>query len=278
MTTADTSFFTFQYVTGQRRASHAELLANFETRSVEAVENYLAKIDVAYGPHPRQKMDVFYTKERVRGSILYFHPGYWQSRDKSTFRFLANSVLPIGYNLVLANYPLCPDVHLHELVEHAALSIPFTLEYLGSAHPADQGLIVAGHSAGGHLAVEMALRSWPLISHTARPVSKIIAISGIFDLSPLIFTPLNDKLLLSSQEAISRSPIHRIRRVDIPAFFIVGGDETDEFRLQSRNISDRWQNAGNGSSYFEMPGADHFSVVADLQPSLISAFADNAGS
>lgn len=271
MTKADSSFNTFEYVDGQRRATHPDLLAIFEARSLEAIRHHKADLDVDYGSHPRQKLDVFFAQGRSRGSILYFHPGYWQSRDKSTFRFLAKTFVTIGYDFILANYPLCPDVRLDELVDHVAETVPFSLSYLANAGSAHGGLIVAGHSAGGHLAVEMALRTWPATVCNGRPVRKIVAISGVYELAPLVSTPLNDKLQLSDDDARASSPALRVTDVGVPAVFAVGGGETSEFRRQSRNIHDIWSSAGNPATYVEVPGADHFSVVSDLSSTQIPA-------
>ena len=275
MTKADPSFNTFEYVDGQRRDTHPDLLARFEARSLETIRHHKAELDVNYGSHPRQKLDVFFAQGPARGAILYFHPGYWQSRDKSTFRFLAMAFTTIGYDFILANYPLCPDVRLDELVDHVAESIPFSLSYLANAGSANGGLIVAGHSAGGHLAVEMALRTWPTTVCNGRPVQKIVAISGVYELVPLVSTPLNDKLQLSDEDARANSPAYRVTDVGVPGIFVVGSGETSEFRRQSRNIHDIWRSAGNQATYVEVPEADHFSVVSDLSstqiPTLLAA-------
>lgn len=276
MRSANSDFNTFEYLVGQQRPSHPDLLASFEARSAAAKVGSGIKLDLAYGPHPRQKLDVYPAEGVPRGSVLYFHPGYWQSRDKSDFRFLAEAFAKRGFDFVLANYPLCPEVRLDELVEHVAESVPFSFRYLGRDHLTERGLIVAGHSAGGHLAIEMALRNWPTELRGSRPISKIVAISGVFDLEPLVSTPLNEKLQLNDGDARRNSPIHRVQDVGVPATFIVGGAETSEFRRQSHEMCGAWRNAGNPSLYIEVAEADHFSVIDDLSkmqsPSLTAAF------
>ncbi|MGY8635429.1 alpha/beta hydrolase [Bradyrhizobium sp. 14AA] len=276
MTETDPLFNTFEYFDGQLRNTHPPLLASFEGRSEASVKTHKGLLDIDYGSHPRQKLDIFLSPGPARGAILYFHPGYWQSRDKSTFRFLADSFVPLGYDFILANYPLCPDVTLGSLVEHVAASVPFALNCLVERAYTNGGLIVAGHSAGGHLAVEMALRAWPATLCNGRPVRKVMAISGVYQLTPLVCTPVNDKLQLNYEEARANSPIHRASEVGVPAIFVVGGDETSEFRRQSRDMRDAWKRAGNAATYVEVPGADHFSVVSDLAstqiPTLLASF------
>jgi arylformamidase len=262
--------FTFEYLHGQLRETHADLLRDFERRSLESVAAGNARLDLRYGPAARQTLDVFPAARPVRGTIAYFHPGYWQSRDKSTFRFLGPAFASRGYNFVLINYPLCPDVALAGLVDAASEAVPFLLDHLGADHPSDRGLIAAGHSAGGHIAVELALRSWPASLRSGRPIETIVGISGVYDLAPLVDTPLNQKLRLDPAEAARNSPLLRVRPVGIPAIFMVGGAETSEFLRQSRVMTDAWRAGGNPADYVEAPGADHFSVLQS--PALAEAF------
>ncbi|KAF7957168.1 hypothetical protein AWV80_37135 [Cupriavidus sp. UYMU48A] len=147
----------FQYVTGQSRPTFAALLSEFEARSAAAIHTENCRLDLAYGPAPRQRFDFFVAQGRPRGTLAYFHAGYWQSRDKASFRFIAPAFTRIGLHVALVNYPLCPAVSLGALIEAASASIGAI-----GAHAAIDGqhappLVLAGHSAGGHIAVELAL-------------------------------------------------------------------------------------------------------------------------
>jgi arylformamidase len=110
--------------------------------------------------------------------------------------------------------------------------VPAIIEHLATAHPTGKGLIVAGHSAGGHIAIELALSQWPARLKSGRPVERVIALGGVFDLRPLLSTPLNENLQLSPEEAYQRSPLFRASGVSIPTLFVVGADETRAFKRQ----------------------------------------------
>ncbi|MCZ8171347.1 MAG: hypothetical protein O9272_06365, partial [Brevundimonas sp.] len=79
----------FEYIDGQLRPSHPALFEQFAAQNERAVSAGQPELDLAYGPHPRQTLDLFRTGQPRRGVVAYFHAGYWQSRDKSGFRFLA---------------------------------------------------------------------------------------------------------------------------------------------------------------------------------------------
>ena len=96
--------------------------------------------------------------------------------------------------------------------------------------------MVIGHSAGGHLTAEMLARDWSGFSGVPTDLVRYgYAISGVFDLAPLIGTSLNEALGLTSGTARVASPLFRPpppkgRRL----IAAVGGDESEEFLRQSR--------------------------------------------
>lgn len=239
----------FDYLDGQLRPSHPALLAEFAAASERAVKQCQPELDIAYGPHPRQRFDLFRPAGPRRGALAYVHGGYWQSRDKQDFRFLAPPLVEDGWDVALADYPLCPDVGVAEIVEAVAAFPPRLAEH------APGPLVLVGHSAGGQIVAELALRG--------AGAAGIIAISGVFDLEPLIETSLNAKLGLDPTSACAASPIHRVHP-SCPALFAVGGGETDAFQAQSRRMCDAWRHAGNESELLTVPDADHFSILTSL--------------
>jgi arylformamidase len=255
----------FQYLTGQRNASQPPLLAAFEQESATAVQSLSPDRDISYGSHPRQRFDLF-RAPLAKATIAYFHAGYWQSRDKSQFQFLAPPLVGAGFDVAIVNYPLCPDVTLEELTEAVRDAVPSILAFASIERQGPGRLIAAGHSAGGHLAVELALTDWRARGATREPISGVVALSGVYDLEPLIATPLNDNLRLTTSSARATSPIFRVRGGMPPALFAVGGRETDAFHAQNRNMCAAWQAHGNAAEALVVDGADHFSLLRSLTP------------
>jgi arylformamidase len=251
---------THAYLTGQLHPSQTQLLEDFAAESEAAVAACAPRLDIPYGAHEREVFDLFISPRPWRGTVAYFHAGFWQARDKAQFRFLAKEFIAEGIDVALVNYPLCPDVSLRQLVGCAQASIPKILDTVRGIGRGGAALIAAGHSAGGHIAVELALAGASL--------SAIIAISGIYELAPLLATRLNDKLRLDEAEARAMSPLHRVTGTLPPALFIAGRLETPEFRSQSEAMHLAWRSAGR-SSYLEVEGANHFSVLRHFGPSLL---------
>jgi arylformamidase len=253
----------FQYMTGQRNHEQGPLLEAFARESEAATAALGPRLDIPYGPHPRQRFDLF-AAAAPRATLAYFHAGYWQSRDKAQFRFLAPTLTGAGFDLALVNYPLCPDVALDALTEAAReFILAFHVDRGERAAP----LIVAGHSAGAHLAVELALTDWRARGVAFAPIHGIVALSGVYDLAPLIETPLNDNLRLTPDAARAASPLGRVRAGAPRAIFAVGGKETPAFHAQTEAMRAAWEASGAVARSLIVAGADHFSLLRELMNS-----------
>lgn len=260
-----------EYVTGQYRSTFPALLADYEARGARAVRSGRCELDLPYGSRPRETFDLFVARGAARGVLVYFHAGYWQSRDKSGFRFLAPAFTRRGLHVALVNHPLCPTVNLAALLDSARRSIPAIRAHVAaraddaaqaSAGPArtlrSMPLIVSGHSAGAHIAVELAL------TRPTLDVAAVIALSGIYDLVPLVDTTLNRNLRLDAERARAHSPLFRVAPGAAPALFAVGADETAAFVEQSRRLHEAWLASGNRGTLEVVRGADHFSLLDEL--------------
>jgi len=250
----------FQYVKGQMREHFGALLSSFEQRNGTTLAEPGWEIDLPYGEHKREVFDLRPAGPDALGTVVYFHAGYWQSRDKSQFRFLAPAFNALGWHMALVNYPLCPDVTVADIVASAFKSLQ-QIAHHQRQHGRSGPMVLCGHSAGAHLAVEMALRAEQL---SPLLIAGVVAISGVFDLHPLVQTSLNERLKLDENSAKSCSPLMRVRTGLAPAIFVVGATETPAFLKQSQDMAKQWQKQGNQAQMLEVAGADHFSVLEHI--------------
>lgn len=276
---ADTTDFQHQYVEGQGRPGFAALLAQFQDESDAVARQPGAALDLPYGQHPRQRFDFFPSEGTAQGVMLYLHAGYWQSRDKSLFRFLAPAFQARGWHVALVNYPLCPDVTLDELMQAVAPSVATVAQHVRQRGDGHLPLVVAGHSAGAHLASWLGLERGALPPGDPARVAGVWAISGIYDLTPLLPTTLNQRLQLDVASAVRLSPLQHAARPCVPAVWLVGAAETPAFVEQSSRMHQHWQGdasaPGAWSRCVAMPEADHFTVLRDwaaLNGSLADSF------
>jgi arylformamidase len=226
------------------------IIADWTARTVALGEKVGARRDLRYGDGPRHRLD-FYPCGRDRAPTLVFiHGGYWQFSDKENYGCLAAGPLAHGINVALPEYTLAPAIGLDGIVAEMRRALQWLLRE-GLA----QSIVVAGHSAGAHLAAMMLNEAG---------VIGILPVSGLFDLEPIRLSFVNDKLGLDEEAALRNSPIRHIPAKAPPAVVAWGGNELPELRRQSAEYCDALQAAGCDARRLELDGHDHFSLLEEL--------------
>jgi arylformamidase len=238
-----------------------------------------ASLDLSYGTHGREKLDHF--RGAAGGPLLvYIHGGYWRSRDRSDFSFLAPPWILRGIHVACLGYPLCPEVRLSRIVESCRQALAF-LATEAKAFGFDAARIhVAGHSAGGHLAAMMMATDWQAFGLSADLLKSGTAISGIYDLAPLALTKINADIQLDEGEIASLSPIRLAPRHRGPLIVTYGAKETDAFARQAGDFAAAWRQQAKPVTEIAGPGFYHFNVVdqlADPGSALFQAVAEAIG-
>jgi arylformamidase len=126
--------------------------------------------------------------------------------------------------------------------------------------------VVIGHSAGGHLTAAMLATDWGNVPGVPADLVQVgCAISGVFELAPLLATSMNTAMRLDASTARDASPLlWPPPPAGSTLVSVVGGDETSEFHRQSRAVTDAWAEAGVQTEYVRVPGANHFTIVDEL--------------
>lgn len=259
------AYYDRQYNARAMIPDHAEIFTRWKTRSQEARANLPCRLDIAYGSSPAEKLDLFPAEGKSEALLVFIHGGYWRSLDKSDFSYLAPAFNRRGVTLAFPNYALCPKVRIEDIVKQNLLAIAWLWHY-GARYGVNPGrLYVAGHSAGGHLTAMMLAARWntymPELPYNL--VKGGLAISGIYDLEPLVHAPfVNRDLKLDRVQARRLSPATIPPATTAPLYTAVGGDESDEFKRQAALIASTWRYAFAGD--IPMPGRNHLTVVEEL--------------
>jgi arylformamidase len=250
-----------EYNNRARVPENPELMAGW-ARDAAAYRETLAPHRIIYGPGPRHVADFFPGAGREFGRgplVIFIHGGYWQALDGSWFSHMARGLNAHGISVAVPTYDLCPQVSVADIIAQMRQAV-FVLARLS------EGLIVSGHSAGGHLAACMLATDWKAYDASLPPrlVTSAYAISGLFDLEPLVSTSINNALGLDQATAHAASPLFwkppSHGRLDA----VVGEAESAEYHRQSRTIVDVWGKAGIPTRYGAVPSANHFTAIAPL--------------
>ncbi|WP_374304245.1 alpha/beta hydrolase [Ferrovibrio sp.] len=250
--------------------THQQDMDRWAAESAVTRQALSCRLDLAYGAHPRETLDLFTVPEPGRPLLVFIHGGYWQALDKSSFSFIANSFVGPGgsplANVAILNYPLAPEADMDRIVA----SIRRALLWLWrEAAPLDfdhNRIFVSGHSAGGHLTAMAALTEWEKLDGAA-PADLVkggLSISGLYDLLPIRHCYLNDRLGMDDVVALRNSPLPLVAgwARPLPSLICaVGGAETPAFLEQQHDFVTAYKLRGGKVTAITAPDRHHFDIV-----------------
>ncbi len=251
-----------QYNNRQHVLDYADYLNGWESLSRETETRLPVVKDIAYGSLPGERLDVYPSSKPNAKTLVFIHGGYWQMLNKAMFHFIADPFYSYGVTTVLLTYPLAPGVSMDQIVLSCRNAVRWLYGNLHTVNGDPNRMYVAGHSAGGHLAAMLMATSWKLFDCSV-PVNVLKGacfVSGVFDLVPIHLSYLNNNLKMDLESAIRNSPV-RLAPAAAPLIAAVGTAETKEFNDQSKELHACWNNKESNSSFLQLPGLNHFSVV-----------------
>jgi arylformamidase len=260
----DPGFYAREYNNRELVPDHPKVFARWQQDSADARVQLNGYLDRRYGGAPGETIDLFPARKGDGTCLLFIHGGYWRSLDKSDFSFIAPAWVEAGVSVAVVNYDLCPKVTVETIVRQM-LNAARWLWLHGDYGIDERRLFVSGHSAGGHLTAMLMAALWPIFDRQlpADLVKGGLAVSGIYDLRPLVQAPwLNADLRLDEAKARKVSPAFLPPATRAPLMTCVGGDESSEFLRQNALLGERWRGVLAGD--IAMPGTNHFTVIGGL--------------
>ncbi len=246
-----------------------------------------------YGTGPSRFADLYLPKGvRPYRLVVFFHGGCWLSEYGlepvgGFCRALADetglAVLSVEYRRVGEEGGGWPGT-FHD----AAAALDFVDELSTRAPVSRQGVIVAGHSAGAHLALWLAARAGlPFDDPLRTPVrirpSRVVALAPLADLADVSGTACAgalDGLLgpptLREARLGSASPAARLP-LGVPQVLVAGTRDRIAPAALARAYAGKARASGDTVSLVEVSSAGHFELVtpgSPAWPSVLAAFRD----
>jgi len=238
---------------------HPAFFARWESDSAFVRETLPGKLDLAYGPDRRHRIDLFPAAPGCPRLLVFIHGGYWRSLDKSYFSWLAPSWVAANVSVALLNYRLCPAVRIGDIVDDVVAGMNWLFANSRQHGFGTERVVVSGHSAGGHLTGALFAEPRERLLFDPERIVGGVPISGLFDFAPLPFFSGNADLRLDEWQVKRLNLYDRKPTIRAPLVVAVGADESSEFRRQSKIIADAWK--PQVKEHLVMPGLNHFSVV-----------------
>ena len=228
---------------------------------------------VRYGTHPQQVADVWLPDSPPVAAVLFLHGGFWRDAyDRQHAVPLAHALAKRGYVAANVEYrrvggaggnPRTFD-DIARLTDTLPAAVRSSCEL-----PAETPVILAGHSAGGHLALWASARHrlpatspWQLPDQAA--LDGILALAGVCDVTAALADGIGENAaaeLLGGRDNLDEIDPARLGAGTKPTALVHGkADDRVPFEYSLR-ARDMLAAAGTPQRLDLLPGTGHFELI-----------------
>ncbi len=257
----DVQYYSQQYNARASIPEHPHIFTRWQKDSALVRRTQAGLLDLPFGNSPGERLD-FYPAHTPNAPLLVFiHGGWWRSLDKSDFTFLVPAYRRQGFNVALTNYTLAPQASIEEITRQQLRALAWLYRHADRYEFDRDRIVVAGHSAGGHLAAMMLAARWPEWSEDL-PFDLVkagVLLSALTDLDVIRHVDFVAEDLKLTEDSIARlSPALMPQSHPAPFITGVGALESDEFKRQNALIIHRWRSSHRKDVPLE--GVNHLTI------------------
>ncbi|UDL87778.1 alpha/beta hydrolase [Mesorhizobium sp. PAMC28654] len=225
--------------------------------------------NVAYGPDPRQTLDIYAPAGGVKDArtIVFVYGGSWNSGNKEDYSFAAKAFASRGFVTAVFDYRLVPQVRYPAFVEDSAAAVAFVYRHAPAYGGDPKRLYLVGHSAGAYNAMMVALAPRFLagqgLSNTI--IRAVAGLSGPYDFLPLDVDATR-RAFGGVSDLKSTQPLNQVLKGRFaPPVLLATGDADD--LVYPRNtvaLAARLRSTGHEVEERHYPGVDHKGTLLSI--------------
>lgn len=218
--------------------------------------------NVSFGDLDRQKMDI-YNAETPRSDapvIVFVHGGSWDSGSKGIYKFLAEGFTREGFDVVVPNYRLYPQVRYPEFIRDNAMAVAETTKRFPG-----RSIALMGHSAGGYNVLMLGLVPEYLEEVGIDRCSQIAGIAALS--APVGIVPLKEEPLITifpDRFTKSDAPLNRVDGPAPKIFLANGADDKTVYPDNSTALAGKINKRGGDAEVKIYPDMNHTDAVKVL--------------
>ena len=225
---------------------------------------------IPYGPDPRQAMDI-YRPAAITGPlpvVVFFYGGAWQRGARGDYRFVAAELARQGMVVAVPDYRLAPKAPYPDFLQDAARAVAQVRASAAAWGGDPHRIVLAGHSAGAHIAAMLALDpQWLRAAGMSRSdLAGWVGISGPYDFLPiveddikLVFAPANANLAATQPNTFADAPAP-------PTLLLQGEADTTVEPRNTTALGAKLRAAGAQVQVRISPGVGHIGAVLGFAP------------
>ena len=186
---------------------------------------------VSFMPGSSGQLDVWSLPNdpvKQRPVIIFFYGGAWVTGRRGDYGFVGKAYAARGFVVVIPDYRKVPDVRFPAFVQDGARAVRWTQDNIARFGGDPHRIVLAGHSAGGYIAMMLALNRRYLIAARADPsaIRGIVGLAGAYNFYP--FTSARAVAAMgNAPNPRETQPINFARR-DAPPMWLATGTADEE--------------------------------------------------
>ncbi len=221
--------------------------------------------DAAFGPDPRQRLDVYAPRAASaapRPIIVFLYGGSWNSGTKSGYSFVVRALAARGFVVAIPDYRLVPQVRYPTFLQDNANAVRWVRAHASELGGDADRILLAGHSAGAYNAAMLALDPrW--LGDDRKAVRALIGLAGPYDFLPLD-DPVVERTFGAEPDPIETQPVHYVSRDDPPAFLATGDKDETVRPANSDSLAAKLRAAGITVERRRYPDVGHAGLLTAI--------------
>lgn len=229
---------------------------------------YRFEADIAYGEHPRQRLDVYLPARPAPDAplVVFFYGGSWTRGERSDYRFVGEALASAGVVTVVPDYRLSPQVRWTEILQDCASATRWSFGEARRLGAGRERVHLMGHSAGGYNAAMLALDPRWLRRHGLQPreLAGWIGIAGPYDFLPIGDPDTRRAFDWPATPQDSQPIVHASAQAPRTLLLAARDDRTVNPDRNSATLARRLREAGVPVRLQLLDGVNHVTVIAAL--------------
>ena len=230
----------------------------------------------AYGTSNRQKLDIYLPKtsskenaaqstNALKKVVIFYYGGNWDSGNRADYKFVGEALSAQGFIVVIPDYRVYPEVLFPEFMADPASAAKWVKDNIEQYGGDANRVFLAGHSAGAHIAVMLALNAEYLAKQNLAPndFAGVIGLAGPYDFLPLKSDRLKT-IFGSETEQWKSQPINFVNGKNPPLLLAVGKKDGTVWPRNTYNLAKKIKDNNGLVQVVSFESYNHIDMVAKL--------------
>ena len=228
--------------------------------------------DISYAAGDGHSLDIYQPATPAQGHpvVVFFFGGAWQHGSKEDVRFVAEPLAAAGITVVIPDYRLAPKVAFPAFIDDGAAATAWTRDHIAQYGGNPANLFVMGHSAGGYIAVMLAVNPAYLAKSGMRPgeLAGAIGLAGPYNFLPITWPDLKPIFATAPDLAITQ-PITFADCKSPPLLLLAGAADTTVDPIKNTDaLYHRIQDCHGAADERLYPDIGHIGIITAFAPLL----------